>query len=168
MWNIIEILIKIYATLCDILPQTPRCHRIRGWIYRPFCKKIGKNFQVDRNVQLQGLRNIEIGDDVYIGYGSWIHGLREGVEFSDQVMLGPYVTIVAGNHGKERGSFRFAQGEQGKVRVGYGVWLAAKVTVVAGVTIGDGSLIGANSVVTHDIPVNVLAAGIPCTVKKDV
>ncbi|ACH65043.1 galactoside O-acetyltransferase [Aliivibrio fischeri MJ11] len=97
-----------------------------------------------------------------------MHGLHEGIELSAQVMLGPYVTMVAGNHGKADGSFRFAQGEQGKIKIGFGVWLAAKVTVVAGVTIEDGSMIGANSVVIANVPKNVLAAGIPCRVKKNV
>ncbi len=47
-------------------------------------------------------------------------------------------------------------------------WLAANVTVLPGVTIGDDTIIGAGSVVTHDIPANVIAAGNPCRVLRPI
>ena len=53
------------------------------------------------------------------------------------------------------------------IRIGRNVWLGAGVIVVPGVTIGDNSVIGAGSVVTKDIPANVLAFGVPCRVQRE-
>ncbi|MPY95917.1 MAG: hypothetical protein GEV08_23530, partial [Acidimicrobiia bacterium] len=50
------------------------------------------------------------------------------------------------------------------VVVGRGVWLGARVMVMAGVTVGDGAIVGAGSVVTKDLPPNCIAGGIPARV----
>ena len=53
------------------------------------------------------------------------------------------------------------------VRIEDGVWIGGGVTILPGVTIGDNSVIGAGSVVTKDIPANVVAAGNPCRIIKE-
>ena len=58
-------------------------------------------------------------------------------------------------------------GKNSPVVIGDNVWLGANVTVLKGVTIGENSMIGMGSVVTKDIPANVMAAGNPCRVIKD-
>ena len=55
---------------------------------------------------------------------------------------------------------------KGSVRIGNNVWLGERVTVLSGVSIGDGAIVAANSVVTHDIPAYALAAGSPARVIK--
>ncbi|HEX8464931.1 MAG TPA: acyltransferase [Abditibacterium sp.] len=60
-----------------------------------------------------------------------------------------------------------AQGEVcAPVRIGNNVWLAARVVVIKGVTIGDGSIVGAGAVVTKDIPAGAIAVGVPARVVK--
>ena len=54
------------------------------------------------------------------------------------------------------------------VHKGKNVWLGAGVIVLPGVTIGDNSVIGAGSVVTKDIPANVIAVGNPCRVLREI
>lgn len=54
------------------------------------------------------------------------------------------------------------------ITIGDRCWLAANVTVLPGVTIGDKTIVGAGSVVTHDLPSNVLAAGNPCQVLRPI
>ena len=54
------------------------------------------------------------------------------------------------------------------VNIGDRVWIAADVKIVQGVTIGNDSIIGAGSIVTHDIPANVIAAGNPCRVIRQI
>ena len=57
-------------------------------------------------------------------------------------------------------------GELRAVHIGDNVWLGINVTVLKGVTIGENTVIGAGSIVTKDIPANVVAAGNPCKVIK--
>ena len=57
---------------------------------------------------------------------------------------------------------------KGVVTIGNNVWIADKVTILSGVTIGDNSMIGANAVVTHDIPSGVIAAGVPARVIRQI
>lgn len=54
------------------------------------------------------------------------------------------------------------------IRVGNNVWIGAQVCVLPGVTIGDNTVIGAGSVVNRDIPANVIAAGNPCRVIREI
>jgi maltose O-acetyltransferase len=83
------------------------------------------------------------------------------VQIGNHVLLAPYVYIVdCDQHEVEPG--RALRKEQ--VIVGDNVWLGRNATVLPGVSIGSGSVIGANSVVTKDIPSNSFAAGVPARV----
>ena len=53
------------------------------------------------------------------------------------------------------------------IRIGSRVWIGANVVITKGVTIGDNSIIAAGAVVTHDIPANVMAAGVPAKVLRE-
>lgn len=55
---------------------------------------------------------------------------------------------------------------KGEIMIGRNVWICDKVTILGGITIGDNVIIGANSVVTHDIPANSIAVGMPAKVVK--
>lgn len=137
--------------------------KLRGTLYRPFFKKCGKNFQIASGVQILNPHEIEIGDNVYIAYYAWLNGLG-GIIIDDEVVLGPYVTISSLNHAYKNGSFRFGGATAGAVHIGKGCWLAAHVSVIAGVSIGSGCLIAANAVVTVDIPTGMIAGGVPARV----
>ena len=84
-------------------------------------------------------------------------------------MIGPNVTITAASHPIDP-ALRSGSGLQYNhpVRIGRNCWIAAGVTILPGVTIGDNSVIGAGSVVTRDIPPDVLAFGVPCRVVRPV
>jgi maltose O-acetyltransferase len=53
------------------------------------------------------------------------------------------------------------------VIIGDGAWLASRVTILPGVTVGNGSIVAAGAVVTHDVPPNTLVAGVPARVVRD-
>lgn len=81
-------------------------------------------------------------------------------------LIGPGCKIICTNHaldGEERLQGLFADKP---ITIGDNVWLGANVTVLPGVTIGKNSVIGAGSVVTKDIPENVVAVGNPCKVLR--
>lgn len=83
-------------------------------------------------------------------------------------LIGPGCKLICTNHaldGEERLKGLF---NDKPITIGENVWLGANVTVLPGVTIGKNSVIGAGSVVTKDIPENVVAVGNPCKVLREV
>ena len=93
------------------------------------------------------------------------------VTIGDNVFIGPNVSLLTPMHPlrwQDRNQYLKADGtatdkEYAKpITIGDNCWLAGNVTVCGGVTIGEGCVIGAESVVTRDIPANTLAVGVPC------
>ena len=109
---------------------------------------VGKNFYANANLMLVDDGKITIGDNV---------------------MLGPNVTIATAVHPLRADERQESQNQKNlPVTIGNNVWIAACVTVLPGVTIGDGAVIGAGSVVTKDFPPNVLAYGNPCRAVREI
>ena len=100
--------------------------------------------------------NLTCTDDGHIYVGDW-------------PKFGPNVTIATAGHPilpelREDPALQYNR----DVHIGRCVWIGANVVIVPGVTIGDNSVIGAGSVVTHDIPANVVAYGNPCRVAREI
>lgn len=91
----------------------------------------------------------------------------------DGVLTGKWVTITDNSHGKtDIKSLRIPPTERplfskGPVRIGDNVWIGDKATILPGVTIGQGSIIAANAVVTHDVPEYCVIAGNPAKIIKN-
>ncbi|MBR3078170.1 MAG: sugar O-acetyltransferase [Oscillospiraceae bacterium] len=99
--------------------------------------------------------NLTLVDDTHIYVG-------------DHTMIGPNVTLCTAAHPIDP-----ALREQGyqynrPVRIGRNCWLGAGVIVLPGVSIGDNTVVGAGSVVTRDLPANVVAVGSPCRVLRPI
>lgn len=89
------------------------------------------------------------------------------VYIGDGTFVGPGVCMACAGHGihqEERGILCTSE----PIHIGKNVWIGANATILPGVNIGDGSIIGAGSVVNKDIPENVIAAGVPCKVIRDI
>lgn len=88
------------------------------------------------------------------------------ITFGDYVFVGPNCGFYTANHGEnsERRNQGFEQAMP--ITIESNVWLGASVTVLPGVRIGTGSVIGAGSVVTKDIPAHSVAVGNPCRVVR--
>ena len=109
--------------------------------------------------------HIYLGENFYANYELIVLDQCD-VRFGDNVMLGPRVSLFSAGHPLDA-DIRNAGLEYGKpITVGSNVWMGGCVTVNGGVTIGDNVVIGSGSVVTHDIPSNVIAAGNPCRVLR--
>jgi len=83
-------------------------------------------------------------------------------------MLGPNVVIATAGHPIHPQLRKRGLQYNMPVRIGSNCWLGAGVIVMPGVTIGDNSVIGAGSIVTKDIPPNVIAVGNPCRVMRQI
>ena len=86
----------------------------------------------------------------------------------DKVMFGPNVTVATANHPIDPGLRLRAMQYNRDVYIGENVWIGAGVIIVPGVRIGKNSVIGAGSIVTKDVPENVVAVGNPCRVLREI
>ncbi|HEX4642802.1 MAG TPA: acyltransferase [Candidatus Acidoferrales bacterium] len=145
------------------LPDLRPVLRLRGFLLRPSFKSCGRNLQVARRVAVNFTNCLEIGSDVFLATGCWLHA-RGGIILGDEVQLGPYAVLAAGDHTQMAGSYRFGPSALAPIRIGPGAWIAAHATVTKGVNIGQGALLAANSVATHNVPPFTLAAGVPARV----
>lgn len=139
-----EALLKeLFAEIGEGCYIEPPLHTNWGGHHVHFGKNIYANF------------NLTLVDDTHIYIG-------------DYTMLGPNVVIATAGHPllpelREQG-YQY----NAPVRIGKNCWIGAGVLIVPGITIGDNAVIGAGSVVTKDIPSNVLAVGNPCRVLREI
>lgn len=111
--------------------------------------------------------NIETGEGFYANTGCVILDVGR-VTFGENVLLGPNVSIYTAGHPIHPES-RNSGYEYGiPITIGDNVWVGGSTTILPGVTIGENTVIGAGSVVTKDIPPNVVAAGNPCRVIRPI
>lgn len=111
--------------------------------------------------------NILVGENFFANTGMVI--LDEAlVTFGDNVFIGPNCSFYTPCHPLDAESRNAGKQWSLPITVGNNVWLGGNVTVCPGVTIGDECVIGAGSVVTHNIPPGTIAAGNPCQVIKEV
>jgi maltose O-acetyltransferase len=109
---------------------------------------------------------LTIGDRTFLNYGVSI-GASGSVTIGADCSFGPYVNVVdTGFHGLEP-ERRLERPPPSPVVIGDNVWLGVRVIVLPGVEIGEGSAIGAGSVVTGDIPPRSLAVGSPARVVRE-
>lgn len=107
--------------------------------------------------------HIKVGDYFYANTGCIMSDVGK-VTIGDHVMFGPRVNILTAGHPIHPES-RNSGYEYGiPITIGNNVWIGGNVTVCPGVTIGNNVVIGAGSVVTKNIPDNVVAVGNPCHV----
>jgi lipopolysaccharide O-acetyltransferase len=116
--------------------------------------QIGRNVQINDSVHIGAVDRVVIGDDVLIASRVFISDHNHGDYQQQDFLSSPDIPPV-----KRPLSSR-------PVCIGNNVWLGEQVCILPGVTIGDGAIIGANSVVTRDVPPNSIAVGNPARVVR--
>ena len=112
-------------------------------------------------------RHVHFGKNVYANFNLTLVDDTD-IYVGDGVMFGPNVTVCTGTHPISP-ELRARQAQYNlPVHIGNCVWIGAGSILLPGVTVGDNSVIGAGSVVTRDIPANVVAAGTPCRVMRPI
>ena len=158
-------------------------------------KKIGKNFSIRKPIKLQGTERISIGANVSIGWGAWLAAfphtkfieeceliIEEGVSIGNfahiyatkkiciqkNVLIADKVYISDNLHGYEDICTPIIKQpivQKGEVEIGEGSWIGEGVCII-GAKIGKNVVIGANAVVTKDIPDYCVAVGLPARIIK--
>ena len=138
-----EILKEMFAEIGEDCYIEPPLHANWGGKHVHFGKGVYANF------------NLTLVDDTHIYVG-------------DHTMIGPNVVLATAGHPilpeLRPDAYQFNL----PIHIGKNCWLGAGVVVLPGITIGDNSVIGAGSIVTKDIPANVVAVGNPCKVLRDI
>ncbi len=147
-----------------------------------------RNDQTERMEELLRLMFAEVGEGSYIQPpfyanfgGKHVHLGRyfyanfnltltdDGhIYFGDRVLCGPNVSFITATHPVEPSLRAKALQFNRDIHVGSNVWFGAGAIILPGVTIGDNTVIGAGSVVTKDIPANVVAVGNPCRILRPI
>lgn len=130
-------------------------------------KGLGNGVHIEPDFRCEFGKNITIENNVYINFGCIILDCAE-VTIGNDVLIGPNLGIYAVNHGLDPEE-RIKGACIGKpVHIEDNVWIGGDVKILAGVTVGEGSVIGAGSIVTKNIPAGVVAAGNPCKVIRPI
>lgn len=127
----------------------------------------GKGIWIESPVHMAYGLNTFIGDHFYANFNLVL--VDDGlVTIGDHVMIAPNVTITTTGH-PVYPDYRLGGGQFSlPVVIEDGVWIGSNVVVMPGVTIGENAVIGAGSVVTKDVPANVVAFGSPCRVIRSI
>lgn len=145
----------------------PEQEEERSQLIKTILGKSGKNTYIEPPFRCDYGYNIEVGDNFYANYNVTILDIAK-VTIGDNVMLAPNVSIYTAGHPIHK-DMRNTGYEYGiEITIGNDVWIGGNTVIVPGVKIGNGVVIGAGSVVTRDIPDNVLAAGNPCKVIREI
>ncbi len=110
---------------------------------------------------------VHFGNSVYANFGLTLVD-DTAIYVGDHTMFGPNVVLATAAHPMTAHLREMAYQKNRPIRIGKNCWLGAGVIVLPGVTIGDNTVVGAGSVVTHDLPSNVVAVGVPCKVVREI
>jgi putative colanic acid biosynthesis acetyltransferase WcaF len=122
----------------------------RPFLLRCFGAKVGRGCLIRHGVRIHWPWNIELGNDVWIGEFVWLHSLVD-IVVEDDVCISQRAAIVTGSHHHDDPRFSY---DNGPVRLRSGSWIAARATVLRGVTIGRNSVVGTGAIASTDLPDN--------------
>lgn len=144
---------------------SPEKSEARKALLKQILGKTGSEIVVEQPFQCDYGYNIEVGENFYANHNLVILDPAK-VSFGNNVFVGPNCSFCTPEHPLDAERRNKGLEYAYKITVGNNVWFGANVVVLGGVTIGDNAVIGAGSVVTKDIPTNVVAVGNPCNVIK--
>lgn len=121
---------------------------LRVRVLRLFGAQIGSNVLVRHRVRIHWPWKLAVGDNSWIGEGSWILNL-EPVTIGSDVCISQEALICSGSHDRRSPTFEF---DNAPVVIEDGVWVALRATVLRGCVIGHDSVIGADALVTASVP----------------
>lgn len=144
-----------------------RAEGLRAELYSRLLKKIGDKVYISEAVIINYPSEVELGSHVSINPFCYIHG-EGGVTIGDNVRIGFHACIISIDmiYKDPTRPIRTQGYAKAPIRIEDDVWIGANSTILKGVRIGKGSVVGAGSVVTRDVPPYVVVAGVPAKIIK--
>ncbi|TYO99021.1 maltose O-acetyltransferase [Geothermobacter ehrlichii] len=159
--NLYVYFINLFHVVLEVVPGF-----IRNPVLRLAAGKCGKNVYFDYRVYMKFPWLVHFGDNVSVNRGVEFYsdGLnKKRIIIGSNVRIAPNVKFHAAGHDYSDDNFVHTGDE---IIVGDNVWIGAASIILPGVTIGNGAVIGAGSVVTKDVPENAIVAGVPARFVK--
>jgi acetyltransferase-like isoleucine patch superfamily enzyme len=160
---------KVFAYgVSSLLPQFKFC-RTRTALLRAIGLRAGKASGILGPINLTGsgdLSLLEMGERTYVS-GPLHVDLGAPVRIGDGVQVGHHVVLLTFDHDIGPPDYRCGRLVAAPISIGDGAWIGSRVTVLPGVSIGNGAVVAAGAVVTRDVPPNTLVAGIPARRVRD-
>lgn len=166
--SIMEEQLKCLDLLYEYNQTRPSEQDKRTNLLKQMFAEVGEGCYVEAPLHANwGGKHCHLGKNVYFNFNTTLVDDTH-IYVGDYTKFGPNVIIATAGHPILPKLREKAYQYNAPVRIGKCVWLGAGVIVLPGVSIGDNSVIGAGSVVTKDIPANVVAVGNPCKVLREI
>jgi acetyltransferase-like isoleucine patch superfamily enzyme len=146
---------------------TPEETSRREEIIQSLMGATGANFYLEAPFHCDYGYNIHLGENFFSNYNLTILDCAK-VSIGKNVLIGPHVGIYTAGHPVHPETRNSGLEYALPISIGDNVWIGGHVVINPGVTIGDGVVIGSGSVVTRDLPSNVIAMGNPCKVLREI
>ncbi|EPW3001708.1 sugar O-acetyltransferase [Vibrio vulnificus] len=153
--------------LYDFNQTRPSEMEKRTAILRDLLADVGENCYIEPPLRANWGKHTHLGNNVYANFNLTLVDDTH-IYIGNSVMIAPNVTIATAGHPVDPELRRKVAQFNIPVHIKDNVWIGANSVVLPGVTIGENSVIGAGSVVTKDIPANVVAVGNPCRVLRPI
>jgi acetyltransferase-like isoleucine patch superfamily enzyme len=144
-------------TYNSIITQCPS-RSIRSTYLQAYLGMIGEKTSVQMGCRFLNGRKVYFGDRNIINFGCLFDGRQYKIQTGSDVSIGPEATILTLGHDPQSPNFDVRGGD---VIIGDRVWIAYRAIILPGVTIGEGAIVGAGSVVTKDVEAYTIVAGNP-------
>jgi len=151
----------------DYNSTRPSENEKRTAILKSILGDCGEHVFIENPVHMSYGRHVHLGEHFYANFNMVIVDDMD-VYIGDRVMVGPNVTICTTGHPVYPLYREMVAHYSLPIHIGNNVWIGANSVILPGVTIGDNTVIGAGSIVTRDVPANVVAVGNPCRVMREI
>ncbi len=163
MFAIYSYITKLGWLIMDLLPPI-----LRRLLFKLLLGRLGKRGHIDYTVYIRYMKHIELGNDVWINRGCKLfasHSYKDvKIRIGNHVAIGPECCFFAMGHDMTKMALPNTAAD---ITVNDHVWIGGRSVILQGVTIGEGAIVAAGSVVTKDVEPYTVVGGVPARKIKD-
>ena len=160
--------LKCLDKLYDFNMTRPTQMEKRSALLKEMFAEVGEDCYIEPPFHSNfGGKHVHFGKNIYANFNLTLVDDTH-IYVGDYTMFGPNVTVATAGHPILPELRRQGYQYNAPIRIGANCWVGAGALIMPGITIGDNVVIGAGSVVTKDIPSDVVAVGVPCRVLREI